>query len=139
MTYRAAELSGCFKTTRIQLVGLNSYSHPRYNNDNAANAPPMTVPNIVTLNAPPPTERRWKIPVATTRDSQDRTILALHADAPRRACVCDDEIHAAVQGLTDSRGTYPSSTYPGHQNHQTLLTSLDAFSMREMSAMELER
>jgi hypothetical protein len=118
----------------------SSSSHARYN-DHAANAPPMTVPNIVSLNAPLPTERRWKIPVATTRDSQDRTILALHADAPRRACLCDDEIHATVQGLTDSpldRGTYPSSTHPGHQNHQTLLTSLDAFSMREMSAVELQ-
>ena len=118
----------------------SSSSHARYN-DHAANAPPMTVPNIVSLNAPLPTERRWKIPVATTRDSQDRTILALHADAPRRACLCDDEIHATIQGLTESsldRGTHPSSTYPGHQNHQTLLNSLDAFSMREMSAVELQ-
>jgi hypothetical protein len=87
----------------------SSSSHARYN-DNAANAPPVTMPINATLNASLPAERRWKIPVAATRDSQDRTILALHADAPRRACLCDDEIHATVQGLTNSpldRGTYP--------------------------------
>jgi hypothetical protein len=119
----------------------SSSSHARYN-ENATSVPPMIMPTNETRNAPLPTERRWKIPVASTRDSQDRTILALHADAPNEACLCDDEIHATVQGLTNSplnEGTYPSCTYPGHQSHQTLLTSLDAFSMREMSAEELQR
>ena len=119
----------------------SSSSHARYN-ENATSVPPMIMPTNETRNAPLPTERRWEIPVASTRDSQDRTILALHADAPNEACLCDDEIHATVQGLTNSplnEGTYPSCTYPGHQSHQTLLTSLDAFSMREMSAEELQR
>jgi hypothetical protein len=80
------------------------------------------------------------LPASTYHTCANSTILALHADAPSRACAY--AIRAAVQGLTNpplNRGTYPSGTYPGHQNHQTLLTSLDAFSMREMSAEELQR